>query len=380
MIGTIQGDGMGAETILVVEDDAVLGEVLKETLEAAGYDVASARDGLEGLALLERVRPDLVLSDIRMPRMNGYAFYSEMRARPQWASTPFIFLTALGDTVQVRYGKELGADDYLIKPVLAEDLLVAVRARLKHRARLETARELQIGQLKDSILTTLNHELRTPLTTVSGYSDLLRELGSSLSAEQLRQSIEGILRGSDRLKRLSEDLATLVEMRSGEAQKGFEQRRSRLRDVPTLLRGALHRHERFAASRNVRLVDEVPEQLPEITADPKTLTDAVQRLVENGIKFSRPAGGQVALRARELDQSLEIVVVDDGIGMPKDQLETISEMFYQVDRARHEQQGSGSGLTIVRGIVMMHAGTLRVTSEPGQGSTCTIELPLSGPS
>jgi len=370
---------MAGEKILIVEDDAVLGEVLKETLEAAGYQVAAGRDGIEGLTLLEQVRPDLVVSDIRMPRMNGYAFYSEMRARPQWAATPFIFLTALGDTVQVRYGKELGADDYLIKPVLAEDLLVAVRSRLRHRARLEAAREQQIGQLKDNILTTLNHELRTPLTTLSGYSDLIRELGSSLSAAQLRQSIEGILRGSDRIKRLSEDLATLVEMRSGEAQKGFDQRRCRLRDVPTLLRGALHRHERFAAARGVKLVDEVPEELPEIIADPKTLGDAVQRLVENGIKFSRPDGGQVTLRSRGVEHCLQVQVADDGVGMPKDQLETISEMFYQVDRARLEQQGSGSGLTIVRGIVMMHGGVLRMESEPNRGATCTIELPVSGP-
>jgi signal transduction histidine kinase len=369
---------MAGETILVVEDDPILSEVLCETLQSAGYEVAAACDGLEGLELLDRIRPDLVLSDIRMPRMNGYAFYSEMRTRPQWASTPFIFLTALGDNVQVRYGKELGVDDYLVKPVLAEDLLVAVRARLKPRERLEVAREQQIAQLKDTILTTLNHELRTPLTTVSGYSDVLRELGSSLSPEQLRQSIEGILRGSDRLKRLSEDLATLVEMRSGDAQRGFSQRRCRLRDLATLLRGALHRHERLAAQRGVRLVAEIPDELPEILADPESLGDAVQRLVENGIKFSQRQGGHVTLRAESDDCALRISVADDGIGMPSSQLETISEMFYQVDRAVHEQQGSGSGLTIVRGIVMMHGGILDVESEPGRGSICTIRLPLPG--
>ena len=108
-------------------------------LETAGFRVFTGRHGLEGLAVLEMARPHLVVSDISMPKMDGYRFYEAVRARPQGVSVPFIFLTGRGDEDEIREGRRLGVDDYLVKPVREADLLVAVRARLERRRRAGSA-------------------------------------------------------------------------------------------------------------------------------------------------------------------------------------------------------------------------------------------------
>ena len=108
-----------------------------------------------------------------MPRMDGYQFYSQVRARPDWVSVPFIFLTAKSEKADVRRGKILGADDYITKPFEEADLLVAVQAKLNRRAQLDAAHGRQVADLKRTILTTLNHEFRTPLTYITTYADML---------------------------------------------------------------------------------------------------------------------------------------------------------------------------------------------------------------
>ena len=118
-------------SILVVDDHVELLENIELTLEAAGYRVLTARDGVEALEVLRSQPVSLVLADIAMPRMNGYQLYDRIRANPQWVTIPFVFLTARALDSDVRHGKELGADDYLTKPMQPEDLLAAVQGRLR---------------------------------------------------------------------------------------------------------------------------------------------------------------------------------------------------------------------------------------------------------
>lgn len=369
---------MPTETILVVDDEAALRGLLRELLEGAGYHVLTAGDGLEGLAQLERVTPHLVLSDIRMPRMDGYQFHEAVRARPQWVHVPFIFLSALGGEADVRAGKRLGADDYIVKPVREEDLLVAVRARLQRHAQLAAAREEQVETLKGTILSTLHHELRTPLTYLSGYAELLRDSGGRLGDETLRQALDGILAGRDRLVRLVEDLVLLVDLNTGAARQSYERRRTRIEDLPALLEEVLSRDRERAEGRGVRLVGEYFRPLPALDGDRELLASAIAHLVDNGIKYSKKEGGEVRLTAGPGRAGGVVIEVSDrGVGMPAEELSRISDLFYQFDRVRREQQGCGVGLTIVRGIVALHGGKLSFSSVRDAGFTATVELPGS---
>src|SRR6185503_10573124 len=164
---------MAGETILVVEDDAALLQGLRDILELSGYQVLTGRTGVEGLAVLEKQLPDLIVSDINMPQMDGYQFYSQVRAKPDWVSLPFIFLSAKSEKDDVRRGKLLGADDYIIKPFEEVDLLVAIQGKLNRRAEIQAAMNRQMDDLKRTILTSLNHEFRTPLTYITTYADMM---------------------------------------------------------------------------------------------------------------------------------------------------------------------------------------------------------------
>jgi len=122
--------------ILVVDDQPAILENVKLALEAAGHCVLTASDGVEALSVL-RARPvNLILADIAMPRMNGYQLYERVRENPQWMTIPFVFLTARAMDSDIRYGKELGVNDYLTKPIQPEDLLAAVQGKLRRAEQL----------------------------------------------------------------------------------------------------------------------------------------------------------------------------------------------------------------------------------------------------
>ena len=127
---------MEITTILIVDDQPDLLDNLALTLEAAGHHTLTAPDGSAALAILQAQPVDLILADIAMPRMNGYQLYERVRENPDWLAIPFIFLTARSLDSDIRYGKELGVDDYLTKPIEPEDLLAAVNGKLKRARQL----------------------------------------------------------------------------------------------------------------------------------------------------------------------------------------------------------------------------------------------------
>ena len=183
---------MEKETLLIVEDNQILRAGLQEMLEVEGFLVQTAAHGQAALDLLAGFLPDLILSDIAMPVMDGFEFFRRVRARPEWVAIPFIFLTARSERADILAGRDLGAEDYLVKPLTREELLTAIRARLAR------SRQLQMAQLQQayqaSLLMMANAiEVRDQYTRghverVTGYAQLLGEtLGwQDRRLEQLR--------------------------------------------------------------------------------------------------------------------------------------------------------------------------------------------------
>ena len=134
-------------TILVVDDEPVIRESIGDILRLVGYRILSAADGYAALQIIENEVPDLVISDIMMPRMNGYTLYNRIRRNPEWNQIPFIFLTAKGEREDIRYGKEIGADDYLTKPIDPEDLVAAVEGKLIRFSQLGVRKKASSGKM-----------------------------------------------------------------------------------------------------------------------------------------------------------------------------------------------------------------------------------------
>jgi len=125
---------MAMKRILVVDDNPELVDGVKLTLEMEGFRVLTASSGADALAILKRTVPDLILADIMMPEMDGYELYERVHKNERWLKVPFLFLTAKTDKVDIRRGKEMGADDYITKPFEPQDLVAAVQGRLKRMA------------------------------------------------------------------------------------------------------------------------------------------------------------------------------------------------------------------------------------------------------
>jgi len=186
-----------AATILVVDDAPELLRNIAEMLQESGYQVVTATDGTEALAVLQTAQVDLILTDIAMPKLNGYQLYEQVRRNPNWLRIPFIFLTGRSMRSDVQYGKELGVDDYLIKPMEIEDLAAAVRGKLRRARQLgqtpvssavSDQAELHLGRLR---INTMQHRvwLDKPIELSAREFALLaylaRHEGQAVSASEL---------------------------------------------------------------------------------------------------------------------------------------------------------------------------------------------------
>lgn len=366
-------------TILIVEDDMHLMEGIRDILELNGHDVLTATNGLVGLEVLraQPVPPDLIVSDIMMPRMDGYEFFNAVRAVEGWVAIPFIFLTAKGERDDIHRGKRMGAEDYVVKPFDADDLLVAVSAKLNRKRQLDTVWRNEVADIKHNILTILNHEMRTPLTYVIAYADMVHRDANELSIEDMQNFLRGINMGANRLRRLVESFILLVELETGQAEETYRWRSQPISDFSGILNNIREKFRDLASEKALTLEVWAESDLPMIIGDASYLTSALECLVDNAIKFTDQDGTQVRIEAYARDGFVHLAIHDQGRGIPPQELEHIFESFYQINRDKYEDQGAGSGLAIVDGVVRLHRGTIDIDSVLGQGSTFVIKLPIA---
>jgi signal transduction histidine kinase len=342
--------------------------------------VTTAENGIVALGLLanHNLMPDLIISDIMMPQVDGLQFLHEVRRDSRFTSIPFIFLTARGEKTDIHQGKRLGVDDYIVKPFDTDDLLIAVESRLVRHRRLIEVQTSVIANVKRSILNVLNHEFRTPLTYIVAYADMLNQ-PDQLSADDMINFLHGVNSGALRLRRLVENFIQLVEIETGETARTYLSRRSKIENVGEIFRLAARQVETHLLDRKMNPIEiEIAPDLPHFVADAEYLRLTLVQLIDNAAKFS-PPDRPIRFRAFIEDDHVHLAVIDEGRGISQAEQEKIWDMFYQINRPYYEDQGTGSGLAIVRGMMHIHGGHARLESVEGKGSTFTLVLPLKPP-
>lgn len=171
---------MKQEIILIAEDNSVLRLALDEMLSLEGYVVLAAENGVEALSHMEMLTPDLIISDIAMPEMDGYVFFDNVRANPDWLSIPFIFLTARGTKDDILAGKDLGAEDYLVKPLNRLELLTAVRSRLDRSQQLRVVR---LREAYEASLTMLANAIEARDLYTRGHVERVTAYATTLAKQ-----------------------------------------------------------------------------------------------------------------------------------------------------------------------------------------------------
>ncbi len=371
-------------TILIVEDDQSMLDGMNDLLEIAdlGYDITvlQANDGRMALEIMAKQEPDLIISDVMMPQMGGYEFLNHVRANPEWIQIPFIFVTAKGEEPDIRKGRLSDADLYITKPFVISELLTLIHAQLDMAYERKQARERNVESLKKNILQILNHEFRTPLTYVTAYYEMLADsLTEFTDGRNYREYLRGIQAGCFRLTRLVDDFVRVMELRSGEAQANYLSRAKPLPNLSSLLKDVIAAHQDIATEGQYILASNIPDKLPLIFGDPVSLTDILERLLNNAIKFTDPGRGNINHIMVEVTvqaKNIYIVVADEGMGFPAHMKNQIFEPFVQHNRGIFEQQGAGTGLAIVKGLVQLHNGRIEAESQEGKGSKFTVVLPV----
>lgn len=359
--------------ILVIEDERDIRRILRQILELNRYEIAEAATGPEGLQAAIQQRPDLIICDVALPGMDGFAVLLELRRNPATESIPVIFLTARAERANIRLGMNLGAEDYLTKPFAADELLHSVAARLQRRATLEARIQQELDGLRLSFTQSLPHELLTPLSAILALAALLEKEADSISRPQLRDLSRLIRESAERQQHLVNRLLAFaaLEMAAHDPATQAEW----LRHVVPSARAIMEPAVRAAAKKAGR-TDDLRLNLADaaLALEDRWLTTLAVELCDNAFKFSSPRQ-PVQLTSRVEGGQFVLVCQDQGRGMTAEQVAAVSA-YRQFDRPRQEQKGLGLGLAIVRLITELHRGQLQLTSQPQAGTTVTVRLPL----
>ncbi len=359
--------------ILVIDDDPLPRETMIRLLTFSGYETLEAQDGRTGIQLASQYLPDLVISDVRMPNINGFDVLKELRFNPDTSSIPVVFVSALNDLKAIREGMNEGADDYLGKPYSAEELLRVVDTQLKKRTLARDKFDTSLKLLRKNIIYALPHEFRTPLSVILGYAHLLQDEYATVEREELHQWAQTLVKSGNRLQRVIENylVYTQIEMIQGDANEVEQLRNHIIEDVARIIETVAQKKAKEYERPNDLSMDLCHLALRISEANLKKI---VEELVDNAFKFSAK-GSKVVIHGMHEQGIFKLQIQDYGRGMTPNQIESLGA-YMQFNRAIFEQQGLGLGFTIAQRLVELHNGKIRIESQDGQGTTIDIELSI----
>lgn len=374
--------------ILIVDDELGPRESLKLILTPT-YQVTVARDGLEGLEKFEACTPDLVISDIRMPRLDGIQFLKRIRERNH--DIPFILITGCGTVESAQQAVRGGAFDYISKPYNIREIHDVVRraldaAREKREAhslmdelrQVNTRMEEQLADMEKKatvgeLSAEMIHDLNNPLCILQGYLELLKGSIHSkrhLPLDEEREFLDVIREQFDRCIRLTRSFLNFAR------QPNLQWERTSVND---LLRDTLNLLAARLKERCLKLTLELAPELPIVWTPRSSLQQVVFNLALNAVQAMESKGSSLTVRTRLVPAQrpgappdLELSVIDDGPGIPEAIRERIFEPFFST---KDKDKGTGLGLAICRRVAATLDGELTLESREGEGTAFRLRFP-----
>jgi signal transduction histidine kinase len=385
----MRDDDLTGAKILIVDDQLANVRLLERLLATAGYrDLSTTTDSREAVERYRTFQPDLILLDLLMPHLDGVAVLEQLKSEiPAGAFLPVVFLTADVTPEAKRRALAAGAHDFLTKPFEALEVVLRIGNLLNTRrlylaleaqnrsldqtVKERTARLLQSEKVATmgSLLAGVAHELNNPLAILSGQAQLLRE--TVTDDPVLSRRANKIAEASDRCVRIVRNFLALARQRPPE--------RTEVR-TEEVIRGAIELLAYELRTDGVEATVDVAEGLPPLSADPHQLHQVLVNLIANAQQAMRrqaqPRRLTVTARHDAARAIVRLEVADTGPGMTPEIRDRIFEAFFTTKPAG---EGTGLGLSLCRGIVEEHGGTITVDSEPGRGTAFAIELPAGRP-
>ncbi len=367
-------------TILIIDDNPTNLGVLSDYLLDYGFDIMIAQDGQSGLDKTSHVQPDLILLDVMMPGIDGFETCLRLKANPITRHIPVIFMTALHSIEDKIKGFEVGAVDYVTKPLQHEEAL----ARITTHLRLQNlTRELQqanqtlyeLNATKDKLFSIVAHDLRGPFGPIKGFARLLYLDAKTAPRAHIEEMAESIHRSAKVVYNLLDNLLYWARM-----QRGRMAHNPINLELGKVVKQTTNLLAETAQGKDIHLHSIVEEGLI-VEADEQMLDIVIRNLTSNALKFT-PAGGEVTISVKPSNSTptcVEISVSDTGLGIsPEDMNKLFKLDTHYTTQGTDQEKGTGLGLIICQEMVQKNGGQIWVESELGQGTTVKFTVPLYG--
>lgn len=367
--------------VLVVDDEPKICQLLEQILTARQCSVRTAQDGLEGLAQFQQRPADVVITDLKMPKLSGFELIRELKHLDPLIN--IIVITAYPSIQGAVEAMQEGACDFITKPfdiAQIQAILYRCQQRVSLTRQLRASGEgmlkleelnrrlAELNDLKSQFLAAISHEINTPLCLMGEWIYLLSDgtLGNLTGDQQ--HAMDVLINAYQRLHRLLRQLIDLMH--------GHEiVLRRQMTNIQELVQQALAVVMPKAALRGITITCQLPDAPLTLEADRERCMAAFEYLLDNAVKFNHEQG-RVEVEVVGSPDAVHILIRDTGIGIPPGELDKVFAAFYQVDRRLNRAyEGAGIGLTLAKRYVELHSGSLQLQSEVGKGTTVAVALP-----
>ncbi|MFN6559074.1 MAG: response regulator [Nostoc sp. ChiSLP01] len=371
-----------SDKILVVDDSPDNVFLIKTILEEEGYTISTAENGISALAQLQASPCDLVLLDLMMPGMDGYEVTKHIRGDMKLSQYIPILLITAHDAPNVAHGLDLGADDFIRKPVTVDELLARVRSLLRLKHSMDERDE--IARQREDFVSRLTHDLRTPLVAADRMLMLFQQGALGTLSPQMQEVIAIMARSNINLLSMVNTLLEVYRFEAGRKTLALQPV-----NLTQLLEEVTGELTPLAQDKKLSLNLELAKELKTNTVigDRLELHRLFTNLIGNAIKFTDSGSVTIRLTSQtefaknseyqfsgksNFTDYMSIEIADTGPGIPPEEQTTIFERFRQ---GSHKSSGSGLGLYLARRIVEAHQGIILLNSKLGKGSTFIVLLP-----
>jgi signal transduction histidine kinase len=348
--------------ILIVDDNATNLAVMSSYLEQHRFEVMAVRDGLEALELIRYAPVDLILLDVMMPKIDGFETCRRLKSSEKSKDIPVIFMTALTSIEDKVKGFEVGAVDYITKPIQRQELLARVTTHLQiqaQRQRLEkqAVKMGQINQDLETMLHVISHDLKEPLRAIQSFSKLLNRRYAKKLGRTGQDYIERVDNAAEHLWTLIDDILTLSRAQQMDQP-------SELVSSQAIVEQILERLERKIRETGANI--SVAPNLPPLWINRTWASQAFYNLISNALKYTRVnEPPQIEITPYMGEETIGLSIKDRGLGVPPEHRDRIFKLFHRAVTKESKIEGTGAGLAIVRQIAKRHGGWAWV--EPRNG-------------
>lgn len=362
--------------ILIVDDVMSNVLLLKVLLTNEKFQIATASNGRQALDQVIKEKPDLVLLDVMMPDMSGFEVSQQLKANPETAEIPIIFLTALNSTADIVKGFQVGGNDFISKPFNKEELII----RVTHQISLIAAKRIIVAQTeelrktiigRDKLYSVIAHDLRSPMGSIKMVLNMLiLNLPSDTIGPEMYELLTMANQTTEDVFSLLDNLLKWTKCQIGKLKVVYQDI-----DMVEVTEGVIEIFSMVAELKKISIRLETPSKL-EVYADIDMIKTVIRNLLSNAIKFSNEET-EILVTVQEQEGMAVVSVKDSGCGIDEEnQKKLLHTDTHFSTFGTNNEEGSGLGLLLCQDFVIKNGGRLWFTSAKGEGSTFSFSIPL----